>query len=68
MVVGKKSSDAVANLIETRTTGSLNFNSMFTVFVGNYKYMYDRYSDKNRWVNICGDIAGLRSAVNSERA
>ena len=40
-VVGKKSSDAVANLIETRTTGALNFNSMFTVFVGNYKYMYD---------------------------
>ena len=27
-----------------------------------------RYNDKNRWVNICGDVAGLRSAVNSERA
>lgn len=40
-VVGKKSSDAVANLIDWRTTGSLNFNSMFTVAVGNYKYMYD---------------------------
>ena len=40
-VVGKKSSDAVANLIKWRTTGSLNFNSMFTVAVGNYKYMYD---------------------------
>ena len=47
-VVGKKSSDAVANLIETRTTGSLNFNSMFTVFCGNYIYIYDRYNDKNR--------------------
>lgn len=40
-VVGKKSSDAVSNLIDWRTTGSLNFNSMFTVAVGNYKYMYD---------------------------
>lgn len=40
-VVGKKSSDAVANLITWRTTGTLNFNSMFTVAVGNYKYMYD---------------------------
>lgn len=67
-VVGKKSSDAVANLIEWRTTGSLNFNSMFTVAVGNYKYMYDRYNDKNRWVNIAGDVVGLRSAVNSDRA
>ena len=67
-VVGKKSSDAVANLITWRTTGSLNFNSMFTVAVGNYKYMYDRYSDKNRWVNIAGDIAGLRSATNTNLA
>lgn len=39
--VGKKSSDAVANLIDWRTTGSLNFNSMFCVAIGNYKYMYD---------------------------
>lgn len=66
--VGKKSSDAVAKLIEWRTTGSLNFNSMFTVAIGNYKYMYDRYNDKNRWVNLAGDAAGLRSAVNSDRA
>ena len=39
--VGKKSSDAVAKLIEWRTKGSLNYNSMFTVAIGNYKYMYD---------------------------
>ena len=39
--VGKKSSDAVANLIDWRTTGSLNFNSMFVCAIGNYKYMYD---------------------------
>jgi hypothetical protein len=67
MTVGKKSSDAVAKLIEWRTTGSLNYNSMFTVAIGNYKYMYDRYNDKNRWVNLAGDVAGLRSAVNSDR-
>ena len=67
-VVGKKSSDAVANLIEWRTTGSLNFNSMFVCAIGNYLYMYDRYNDKNRWVNLAGSCAGLRSAVNSDRA
>ena len=66
--VGKKSSDAVAKLIEWRTTGSLNFNSMFVAAFANYKYMYDRYSDKNRWVNIAGDVAGLRSATNTDRA
>lgn len=46
--VGKKSSDAVAKIIEWRTTGSLNFNSMFVAAFANYKYMYDRYNDKNR--------------------
>lgn len=66
--VGKKSSDAVAKLIEWRTTGSLNFNSMFVAAFANYKYQYDRYSDKNRWVNIAGDCAGLRSATNTDRA
>lgn len=67
-VVGKKNSDAVINLINWRTEGSLNYNSMFTVACANYKYMYDRYNDKNRWVNIAGDVAGLRSAVNTSRA
>lgn len=66
--VGKKSSDAVAKLIEWRTTGSLNFNSMFVAAFANYKYQYDRYNDKNRWINIAGDCAGLRSATNTDRA
>jgi len=39
--VGKKSSDAVQSLITWRTTGSLNFNSMFCCAIGNYKYQYD---------------------------
>lgn len=67
-VVGKKSSDAVANVIKWRTTGALNYNNMFTVACANYKYQYDRYNDKNRWINIAGDVAGLRSYVNSDRA
>lgn len=66
--VGKKNSDAVANLIKWRQTGALNFNSMFVAAFGNYKYMYDRYNDKNRWVNLAGDAAGLRSQVNASRA
>ena len=66
--VGKKSSDAVSKLITWRTTGSLNYNSMFVAAFANYKYMYDRYNDKNRWVNIAGDVAGLRSATNTDRA
>ena len=27
-----------------------------------------RYNDKNRWVNVAGDIAGLRAQTSSSRA
>lgn len=67
-VVGKKASVAVSNLVTWRTTGNLNFNSMFVVSAANYKYQYDRYNDKNRWINIAGDIAGLRAQTNITRA
>ena len=67
-VVGKKSSDAVTNLVNWRKTGELNWNSMFAVACANYVYIYDRFNDKNRWVNIAGHIAGLRSATSTERA
>lgn len=67
-VVGKKSSVAVSNLVTWRTSGSLNFNDMFVVACGNYKWQYDRYNDKNRWVNIAGDIAGLRAQTSTNRA
>ena len=66
--VGKKASIAVSKLIEWRKTGSLNFNDMFVVATGNYKYQYDRYNDKNRWINIAGDIAGLRAETSTNRA
>lgn len=67
-VVGKKSSEAVGKLIDWRQTGSLNYNNMFIVACGNYKYQYDRYNDKNRWVNIAGDVAGLRAQTSTTRA
>lgn len=66
--VGKKASDAVAALIEWRTNGDVNYNNMFVVACGNYKYQYDRYNDKNRWVNLAGDIAGLRAQTSMNRA
>lgn len=66
--VGKKATVAVSNLITWRKTGALNFNNMFCVAAGNYKYQYDRYNDKYRWVNIAGDIAGLRAQTSQNRA
>jgi phage tail sheath protein FI len=73
-VVGQKSALAVGNLIEWRkgtgafSTDNVSVNSMFAVACGNYKYQYDRYNDKYRWVNIAGDIAGLRAQTSMNRA
>lgn len=66
-VVNKKVVDAVANLVNWRKF-KVNYNDMFCVACGNYKYMYDRYNDVYRWVNIAGDIAGLRAQTNSSKA
>ena len=45
-------------------TNTLNFfnnitSSSFAVLDSGYKYMYDRFNDKYRWVATNGDIAGL---------
>jgi len=71
-VVGKKASQAVSNLVDWRKDinhdRNVNFNNMFVVATGQYKYQYDRYMDKYRWVNIAGDIAGLRAQTSQNRA
>lgn len=72
--VGQKSATAVSNLIAWRngsgayTSNNINYNNMFVVSCGNYKYQYDRYNDKYRWINIAGDIAGLRAQTSQNRA
>lgn len=35
-------------------------------FDGNWKYMYDRYNDKFRWVPCCGDSAGIYARTDRE--
>jgi len=65
--VGQKSAIAVSNLVNWRKN-IINYDSDFMVACGNYKYQYDRYNDKYRWVNIAGDIAGLRAQTNTSRA
>ena len=67
-VVGKKASIATKNLVDWRKTGTANFNSMFVVACGNYMYQYDKFNDKNRWVNISGSISGLRAQTSTNRA
>ena len=62
-----KSSIAVNNLIEYVSIGELNVESSFSAFFGNYKYQYDKFNDVYRWLNIAGDVAGLRADTSTKR-
>lgn len=66
-VVGVPSTTAVSNLV-TAMTSTYNFNNKYVSYIGNYTYIYDRYNDKYRYINIAGSIAGLRAATNNNRA
>lgn len=67
-MVGQKAAKAVQNIVDWRKSPSFNHNTMFACLQGNYKYQYDRYNDKNRWVNLQGDIQGLRAQTNTTNA
>ncbi|MND22604.1 Phage tail sheath protein [compost metagenome] len=44
---------------------NLNVNTSFGFIDGNYKFQYDKYNDKNRWVPLSADIAGLCAYTDS---
>lgn len=54
------------NVIEYRTDASFNVNSSYGFLDSGWKYQYDRYADKYRYVPLNGDVAGL--AVRSDEA
>lgn len=49
--------------IATYFNTTLNISSSYAVADGNYKYQYDYYNNKYRWVPLNGDIAGLCAAT-----
>jgi hypothetical protein len=61
-VVGIPSQQTIINnLIGFR---NLIQNSSYWVMDSGYKYRYDKYNDKYRWVPLNGDIAGLAARVD----
>lgn len=66
-IVGQKPNIATARILEWRLN-EFSHNTMFQCLAGNYKYQYDKYNDKNRWVNLQGDIQGLRQQTNTTNA
>lgn len=63
--VGLKATLATAENIKFRT--SLNANTSFGVLSSNYKYQYSNEMQKYIWVNLAGDIAGLRAQTSYNR-
>lgn len=70
-VVGKRSAEATNTLVDYmlgKTGSTPPQRSMFASFFGNYHKIYDNYSKKYRWINVAGDMAGLRANTNNARA
>jgi phage tail sheath protein FI len=59
--------NSVNNVIAWRKDVSFNSASSYGTLDGNYKYVYDVYSDTYRWIGFSGDIAGLCGHTDSVR-
>jgi phage tail sheath protein FI len=57
-VVNVSTAVQASNVVDFRNN-QINVNSSYAVLDSGWKYQYDRYNDKYRWVPLNGDIAGL---------
>lgn len=63
--------DPVKNLTNWRqatgsfTTKHMNVSNSYGFADSNYKFQYDPYNEKNRWIPLNGDIAGLAAQTDS---
>jgi hypothetical protein len=62
-VVNVSPSTQASGVVSFRNN-TLNINSSYAVMDSGWKYQYDRYNDKYRWVPLNGDIAGLCARVD----
>ncbi len=73
--VGKKTSEVVQNMLSyiletdnNKRAGSIKpLRTMFAAFFGNYIRIYDNYNKQYRWINVAGDMAGIRCEVSTKR-
>jgi hypothetical protein len=64
-VVSNKGSEAT-DMVEYKDT-TLNRPTTYGAIYGNWKYQYDSYNDKYRWLPVSGDVAGIFSASDAAR-
>lgn len=56
VIIGSNS-QTIAKVVEYKN--AINIDSSYGFIDSGYKYQYDRYNDKYRWIPLNGDIAGL---------
>ena len=68
LVVGLSSATATQNVTDWRrgvdqygqtVADNINVNTSFAVVDNNFKYQYDKYNDRKRWIGLSADLAGL---------
>jgi len=57
--VYNNSGDEADDIISERQNAGFNVNSSYGVMDTGWKYQYDKYNDKYRWVALNADLAGL---------
>ena len=51
--------DEADDVVDERQDASFNVNTSYAVMDSGWKYQYDKYSDKYRWIPLNADVAGL---------
>lgn len=65
-IVVSNPGNEVTDLI-TYVNTTLNRSTSYGALYGNWKYQYDRYNDKFRWIPMSGDIAGIYARNDLQR-
>jgi hypothetical protein len=61
------SSTATDDVVNYRKNALSNVSSSYAVMDSGWKYQYDKYNDKYRWIPLNGDVAGLCVRTDLER-
>lgn len=71
VIYGKKVSKATEDSVKWRfstTNGVGSISSTYSMLISNLGYIFDKFNDKYRWIDLTGDIAGLAAVTDKERA
>ena len=66
-VVGVANISTAIAALNTYRSSTLARSSSYAALYGNWKYQYDQYNDKYRWVPVSGDIAGITAQTHYNR-